>query len=263
MTTPEPNWDISKEDLSWIELTAVNQPTWSGETYSAVDEIDPTKWYRQEDQLSLGACQGFALSGVGEFAYRVATNRVIQFSPMWCFIESQRRGGLLGHHMNGSRLTDGLWVGKNLGFAPESAWRYTGVYDTRRPAGALEAAAPYKIRSHSVLRSYDEIRDYLATNQGGVWIGCNSNGFHPNQPGRLSHFRSGGRYGHSTAFLGFNREGWLWMWNSGYPAPGWYLASPDWVNGMLRDRGSIAIGASDLSTPEPRKFDWKKQSVLA
>lgn len=261
--TPEPNWDISKEDLDWIHETAIAQPVWPSNAYAATEEIDPRTWYRSEDQLSLGACQGFALSGIGEFAFRVATGKIIQFSPMWCFVESQRLGSLLGNHMNGSRLTDGLKLAKTMGFCPEPVWPYRGVYDTRRPAGALDAAAPYKLGSHSMVRSYDDLHAYLSTNQGGVWIGCNAGGFHPNAPGRLTRWRPSGGQGHSTAFLGFQRDGQLHMWNSGYPAPGWYLATPEWVNGMLRDGGSIAIGGSDLSTPEPRQFNWKKQNVLA
>lgn len=258
MTVYPITWNYDDEDIASIERDAAPLPSLASDVFATPEEIDPRGWYQREDQGSLGSCQGFALTGAGEFAYRVATGSVIQFSPMWAFVESQRRGNLLGNSMNGSRLTDGLWVAKTLGLAPESAWPYTGRYTTTRPPGVIEAAAPYKIRSHSVCRTYFDIFNYLAGNVGGVWIGCDAAAFRPTSPGLLGRFQRGGG-GHSTCFLGFSRRissgrHWLWMWNSGYPTPGWYETSPEWIDVMLQQRNSVCLGISDMTTPEPRKF---------
>ncbi len=263
-------WDPAIEDFRAIEQTATDVGDRLSDLFGAPEEIDPRRWHRIENQGRVGSCQGFALSSVGELGFHVATGKVKQFSAMWCYLMSQRIGGLTGDR--GSRLIDGLTLAKTKGFCPDEVFPYPGFYTTTIPAGCAAAALPYRIQYHAMCRSYDQVFQFLATHQGGVEIGVSWGGMTPRADGVLERYRRGALGGHAMAFLGYSRRldnqgrKYLWLANShseDWGNQGWAEVSPTAVEEMLEQRDSVMIGLSDLTTPEPRKFNWSTQHVLA
>jgi len=232
--------------------------------FSAPAEIDPRPWHRIENQKSMGSCAGHAQSSVCEMAYHIATGEVTQFSPLFAYYAAQKIDGITGD--NGSTISGSCKNAMKNGACPLDVMpypnpvRYTGVV----PKEAYESASPFKIRSHSVCKSYDDVKAFIASGQGGVQIGINWGGTNPNSEGVIESFRPGSG-GHSVCFLGYSSrkdsEGrnYLWMansWAETWGNHGWAEVSPKAVDQMFQNSYTVMIGMSDLSTPTPRKIDW-------
>jgi len=236
-------------------------------------EIDPRPWHRIENQGPIGSCQGHALSSVCEFAYHLATGEVIQFSPLFSYYATQQLDGLLGRDV-GSTISGGMQCAKQFGACPLDVMpypqpvRYTGVI----PETAFTAAEPFRIRSHSVCRNYEDVFSFLSSGQGGVEIGISwGAAMTPNGEGVIESFRPVGG-GHAVCFLGYSaREDahgrkYLWLansWSADWGDRGWAEVAPQAVEQMSRHPHTVMIGLSDLSTPKPRKVDWTRDSVFA
>lgn len=238
--------------------------------FSAPEEIDPRKWHRIENQSSMGSCQGHALSSVGEMAFIIAIGEVIQFSPMWCYLNTQKIDGLLGSD-RGSTISGGAKCAKTVGFVPEEMFPYPrpARYHSNIPDELYPEAAKFRIQSHSILTSYEDVFQYLASGQGGVEIGI-SWGLQPNREGVVERFNSGGG-GHAVSFLGYSTRkdsqgrNYLWLansWDTSWGRGGWAEVSPRAVDEMSRHRYTVMIGMSDLTTPEPRPVDWIGDSIF-
>jgi len=237
-------------------------------TYGIPDEIDPRTWHKIENQGRVGSCQGWSLASVCEMAFRIASGDVFQFSAMWGYLRSQQYDGLIGRDV-GSTLASGLKTASDDGMCPEKVFPYPGVYTTRIPREAVDAAQPYKIQYHSVCRSYDDVFAFLSSGQGGVQAGM-SWGLAPNREGVIEAFGRG-RGGHAVAFLGYSRRKdadgrkYLWLansWSLEWGINGWAEVSPQCVDAACRQRDTVMIGYSDLTVPQPRKVDFSKMRPL-
>ena len=96
-------------------------------------DVNPLDILTIKDQGQVGSCQGQSLAMIFTICYFLATGRVEDFSAMAAYILSQAEDGLLGKDV-GSTLSGGQAVARR-GLCLESAWPYTGRYDTRQPSG--------------------------------------------------------------------------------------------------------------------------------
>lgn len=257
------------ENVQQLKATASPMPAM---TFAAPEEIDPRPWHRIENQSSMGSCQGHALSSVVEYAYHIATGEVIQLSPMWCYLETQRIDGLIGSD-RGSTIDGGRRLAETKGVCTLAVFPYPNPvrYSTNVPQGASEDAAKYVIRSHVMCRTYDDVFQFLASGAGGVELGITWNDSMYPRNGVVERYRRGGGGGHAIAFLGYSKRKdsqgrkYLWLANShsqSYENGGYVEVAPQAVNDMFTDPMTVMIGLSDLSVPKSRKFDWSKKSPL-
>ncbi len=84
--------------------------------YEEPEEIDCRSWMRIENQGSMGSCQGHAQTTVGEYCYHVAMGEVIQFSPLFAYIATQRIDGINGDR--GSTIAGGVENAETNGLCP-------------------------------------------------------------------------------------------------------------------------------------------------
>lgn len=237
-------------------------------TFTAPEEIDPTLWHRIENQGSMGSCQGHALSSVCEYCYYIATGSIIQFSPMWCYLGSQKIDGLLGRD-NGSTIDGGRRLAEEGGVCRLEVFPYPNPvhYSTNIPSGAAADAAKYKIRHHVICRSYDDVFQFLASGMGGVELGITWNGScQPNSQGRIETYNGGGGGGHAICFLGYSKDvrdsqgrKYLWLansWDKNWGKNGFALVAPRAVEQMFQSQYTVMIGMSEMIDLKPREIDF-------
>lgn len=244
-------------------------------TFAAPEEIDPRDWHRIENQGAMGSCQGHALSSVVEYTYHIATGEVIQLSPMWCYLETQKIDGLIGRDC-GSTIDGGRQCAEQKGVCELPVFPYPNPvhYTTQEPSDAATNALKYRTKSHVYCRSYDDVLQFLESGAGGVEIGISwNNSMTPNSQGRIEQYRSGGG-GHALCFLGYSKDvtdtdgrKYLWLansWSDQWDAvlKGWALVSPRAVSQMCADQSVVMIGISDMDIPNQRKFNWDKSSIF-
>ena len=235
--------------------------------FSAPPEIDPRPWHRIENQGEMGSCQGHAQSSVCEMAFHIATGQVIQFSPLFAYLATQKIDGLLGTDC-GSTISGGSQCAMQVGCCPLEVMPYPNPvhYSYLIPSNAYAAASSFKIRSKSTCRSYDDVYSFLASGQGGVELGIAwGDSMTPDARGVIEQFRPG-RGGHAVAFLGYSLRkdsvgrNYLWLPNSWGPDSwgirGWAEVSPVAVDQMFAHPQTVMVGLSDLSVPRPRVIHW-------
>lgn len=256
---------LDLENHAALEATAVEFRHLCA-SHQAPEEMDPRPWHRIENQGSMGSCQGHALSSVCEMAYHIATGQATQFSPLFAYLATQKIDGLLGQD-RGSTISGGRDCAERYGACPLHVMPYPNPvrYTSEIPQAAFEAAKPFRIRSHSMCRSYDDVFSYLSSGLGGVEIGIGwGNGLQVNQQGCVEQYH-GGAGGHAVCFLGYGRRvdsqgrKYLWLansWSESWGRNGWAEVSPAAVDQMARNPGTVMIGLSDMSTPRPRSINW-------
>ena len=124
--------------------------------------------------------------------------------------------------------------------------------------------------AHSILRSYDDVFQFLASGTGAVEIGIPWRGSFANNDGVVD-VAAGGTYGgHDVAIVGYvadkkddrgrkflilaNSHGRQWGNN------GFALIAPRLFDEWGRDNYSEMIGMSDLEEYRPRRVDWIQDS---
>jgi hypothetical protein len=144
--SPGYRWDLEDKD----RLYAGGVVFEGFKSVAIPDEVDPRGWLRTENQGPMGSCRGHSLSTGCEFIYRGIVGEVIQFSPMWCYLRTQKRDGLLGRD-SGSTIENGVKVAVEEGVCTAAVFPYPNPvrYSTDIPAGAAEDAAKYRRRSGS------------------------------------------------------------------------------------------------------------------
>lgn len=235
------------------------------------EEIDPRPYHRVENQGQQGSCQGHDISSCVEHCHHIATGEVKQYSRAHGYYGSQRIDGLLGRDQ-GSTISGGVELTKTVGLVSEEEWPYPPRYNPNPPVSwekIAEMANPFRIKSHMVLRSYEEMFNYLATGQGAISTGT-AWGFTPNSEGVVERY-SGGSGGHATAVLGYSRRKdsrgrrYLWLlnsWGTSWGNGGWAEVSPSAWDSVVRNNYTVIIGVSDLSTPVVRPIDWTKKPII-
>lgn len=262
---------IEHEKRDVLIATAKPVPANLMQSFNAPPEIDPRLWHKIEMQGSMGACQGHALSSVVEMAWFIVMGTAKQFSRLFGYYATQKLDGLLGRDV-GSTIEGGCRLAKEYGLPPEEVMPYPvpARYTGRIPQAAWDAASPFRIRSHAVCNSYDDVFTYLASGQGGVEIGIAWGSMTPVN-GVIENYTPG-RGGHAVCFLGYSRRRdadgrqYLWMansWDEQWGNRGWAEVAPRAVDAMCRHQYTVMIGMSDLTTPKPRLIDLSKINVMA
>lgn len=260
---------IDLEDQREIQDTATPFTVAYGD-YNAPEEVDPRKLMRHDKQGAMGSCQGFSLANCGEllWMYNIGLAQYSndhQFSSLFSYLETQRVDGLLGRDV-GSTISGGLKIGRDVGFLEEKHLRYRTPYP--RDARSMITsemrllAAPFKIRSHSWLRTYTDIFNYLASGAGAVHTGTIWNNSFYARNGVLESVSSSGGGGHATAWLGYtkrkDRRGRNYLLRLNSHNDSWTEIAPSVIDQLCAHRHTSIVGVSDLSTPGPRKIDWSQ-----
>ncbi len=238
-------------------------------TYNEV-KIDPRKVMKIENQGSVGSCQGHDLSSCVELCYYIATSDVSrQLSRAYAYYETQRIDGINGDR--GSTISGGIKLATTKGIPREELWKYSGKYDNRRPTNWAEIesdAAQHKIGQSYRMTSYDGVRTFLGSGQGGISIGISWSG-EVDRP-IVNSFSGTGGGGHAIALLALSErldtagKPYVWMlnsWGAGWGNKGWAEWSANAVEQMLRHRYTACFGLSDMPNVKPREFsldEWQK-----
>ena len=174
MTDPRVGyWLHDDEDQNFLSSLPGEDPVLAMRgTYKEI-AFDPRKVMKVENQGSVGSCQGHALSSCVELCYYIATGDLTrQLSRQYAYVETQRIDGISGDR--GSTISGGIKLATTKGIPEESLWKYSGRYENRRPANWSEIetnAAQHKIGQSYKMSSYDGVRTFLGSGQGGISIG--------------------------------------------------------------------------------------------
>lgn len=253
---PIGGWLMEEEDYDALDDASTDALASCRDLFHAPEEIDPRRFMKTEHQGMVGSCQGHALTSCMEYCWYVQTGKEKQFSRAMGYYGSQRIDGIRGDR--GSTLNGGRRLATEHGVSLEEEWPYVARYNPRPPGGwnrQFEKAEPFKIRSSQILRQTVDVFDYLASGFGSVEIGIPW-GVRLRGDTIVSWSPRGG--GHAVAILGYTRQHEFWMFNSHGPQwgdNGWAKLPWDICEEMIRFRGSVFQGLSDMSTPEPREFD--------
>lgn len=241
--------------------------------FKAPDEIDPRHLMRHDRQLNMSSCQGFSLTNSGEYLWALPHGKVSperQFSQLFSYLESQRFDKLLGKD-EGSTISGGLKVAREVGFLPENELPYRTPYPLNSKTLITDAmrklAEPFRIRSHTWLESYEAIFQYLASGAGAVHTGTAWNQSFYSSNGVVESVQFGVRDGgHATAWLGYSKRkdsrGRNYIWRLNSHNDSWTEIAPSVIDALCKHSYTSIVGISDLSTPGPRKMDWTKERPL-
>ena len=218
------------------------------------------------NNMYISNCQGQALTECIEYCYTVATNKVLQFSRMFAYLESQKFDNIRSD--SGSTLSGGTRAVKQSGICRESI----ALYPNRYPGHSWvtqtmrEDAAKYKLLSHTNMSSVDQIKSFIGSGIGVVQIGISWNGsMSPSSNGVISNFSAGGGGGHSVGIVGYVPDSdvgarssagyWFLLknsWGTRWGVKGFAYVDPRAVEQMLRHQWTVMIGRSEMVHPEPR-----------
>lgn len=227
---------------------------------------------RRDDQNRVNSCAGFGMTNAAEVSFYLKYLHWRQFNPMWAYKRGQLVDGIRGD--NGATIFGVVSAAKKVGLLPEDVnddgsieYPYTSNYNTQYPKECFDYAAPYKVGYSLDLKGFDPILRFLQTNQGAVVVGGPWGNWKPNSAGIATKFVSGGG-GHARAYVDWiTIDGVVYLVeaNSHYKSygdNGFAYHSRSFVNSQANDRFAVTIGVSDLSSPEPRVIDWKKELVF-
>jgi hypothetical protein len=256
-------WLQTEEDCDFLDaLPGESAVLAMRGSYSEV-KVDPRRVMKIENQGSVGSCQGHALSSCVELCYYIATGDLTrQLSRAMGYYETQRIDGITSDR--GSTISGGIKLATTKGICREELWKYSGRYDARRPANWAEIesdAAQHKIGQSYRMTTYDGVRTFLGSGQGGISIGISWGG-EVDRP-IVNSFSGAGGGGHAIALLGLSERldssgrPFVWMlnsWGSNWGNGGWAEWSPNAVEQMLRHRFTACFGLSDMPNVKPREF---------
>jgi len=242
--------------------------------YQAPDEIDPRGKIRHDKQFNMGSCAAFSLTNGGEYigtalhGWATFTD-VFQFSQLFAYLETQRIDGLLGRDV-GSTIAGGLRVAREIGFLPLADLPYRTPYPANARSLITDAmrakASALKIGSHSWLKSYDDIFNYLGSGAGCCHTGTVWNDSFYASNGVLERISLSNGGGHATCWAGYSKRkdsrGRNYIWRINSHNDSWTEIAPSVIDALCSHRYTSIVGISDLSIPKPRKIDFSKTSIL-
>tara|TARA_R110000868_G_scaffold256598_1_gene513401 strand:- start:273 stop:1103 length:831 start_codon:yes stop_codon:yes gene_type:complete len=225
--------------------------------------FDPRQVMRVEQQGQQGACAGHSLSSNTEWVHIIATgDPSLQLSRAMGYYETQRIDGINGD--SGSTIEGGVQLATTVGICREQLWTYPSGYNNRRPAdysAVIADAAQFKIATTINLKSYDAIRTFLGSGQGGVHLGITWNSSVDRDV--VESYSASGGGGHSIGLYSLSdrkdSQGrpYCWMmnsWGASWQGDGWAEWSPRAIEQMLQARWSVFVGLSDMPGVRPRTY---------
>ncbi len=228
-------------------------------SFEAPKKIDPRPWLQIEQQGRMGSCAGHAGTSVSEYINWVDTGGgIVQLSRMFCYIAGQQESGISGDQ--GATITGVIQALKKMGICLEETFPYPSSYSDRLSPEAVSEAAQHKILQHSVLKSYDEVFQYLAAGLGAVEIGIPWTSSLANNRDGVIEAAAGQNYGgHALAIIGYTERKWPIMANShgtGWGKNGFAEIHPRLFDEWGRDSYSELIGISDLQEYGVRELSF-------
>jgi C1A family cysteine protease len=272
---------IEQEDRQFLSSTSSDARLLRmGDTPAMVDPRKHLLWdqgfLQVENQGSIGSCQGASLTENAEFCYTLLTGRVLQFSKMFSYIESQKANNIRTD--SGSTLSGGTKASKESGFCPQSI----APYPSRYPGwswvtDAMKAEAKkYKLQSHTEIKAEEAVRQYIGSGIGIVQIGISWNrSMTPDGNGCIKSFSAGGGGGHAVVFCGYapdatvgqrSTKGYWYLlknsWGTRWGINGFAWVDPSAIASMLRHQWTVFVGRSDMKgddlQPRPLPIDFTK-----
>lgn len=231
--------------------------------YSAPESISIRSWSKIRYQGRKGACTGFARAACGEISNYYDTNGgIISLSPDWAYYTGQKHCGLLGKDQ-GATIMGSLAGAKEDGECLESTMAYSEVYQPRFSDAAKLEGSQHLIQRWSILKSIQEMFDWLATGQGSILIGIpwtrTLHSFKGKKP--LRDIGSGSLGGHALCVCGYfldeNGEIVFEVKNShgvDYGDEGYLLLHERAMKQLLNGDWIEAVGISDIQ-------EWKTTVV--
>lgn len=266
-------WDLENRDRLYAGGVAF---TGISDRFDRPKEFDPRKWLTTKNQGPMGSCRGHSGSTGGALIQRMITGKYVDLSPMWLYLRTQARDGLLGAD-RGSTIENGVKVMQEEGLCRESVFPYPQPvrYSTYIPDGAAEDAGEFKTGRYSPVDlsdPWDWALEWLGTGQGFIDIGTQWPFRH--RDGFVDYWQPTGSGGHARCVGGYTNEFRVGMRNgdlvlidfnshgdrSGYAGEFAYTERA-WV-GLCRDRRSSVIGVSDMPTAQPREVDFTETSTI-
>ena len=235
------------------------------------ERVDPRKhskaslgFLRVENQGSIGSCQGNALTEAAEYAYMIATGRVIQFSRMFAYIASQICDRINGD--KGSTLSGGSRAASQIGFVTEELAPYPRSYPGHGfvTASLREEAAKMKLQSHTTLKTVRDTQEYIGGGLGIVNIGIAWNSScTPDRQGIIRNWNPNLRGGgHAVALAGYLpgsdigiSEGVFLLknsWSERWGIRGYAFLPFSQASKMFQHRFTVFVGRSSMAVPTPR-----------
>lgn len=284
----------SKEGLAYIDSVAVTMPFTLGDIASQIPDtvdvrLDPKflkQWMRTENQGGVGACQGYALVENVEYCFGQLTGEVVQLSPMFGYLMSQRFDGINGDR--GSTLSGGTRVLEELGLPflsdyplerqyPRGGWQAI-------PQSAISAAKSGKFKTLKTLRfrTANEIKAFIGSMAGIVHTGTRWTQGMANVPMHGVMQTLGGRNfgGHSWNICGYKpidelgaearrfvpRTKYDWIaigknsHSTRYGAEGFMYMIGEFLDDL--GRNDLLLGRTDMGDikPRPSRFDFTSAS---
>jgi hypothetical protein len=242
--------------------------------YEAPEEIDPRGKIRHDKQFNMSSCAGFSLTNGGEYIGAKLHGwpefkEDFQFSQLFAYLETQRIDGLIGRDQ-GSTISGGLRVAREIGFLPSVDLPYRTPYPNNARTLITDAmrakAAALKIGSHSWLKSYDDIYNYIASGAGCCHTGTVWNDSFYAANGVLERISLSNGGGHATCWAGYSKRkdvrGRNYIWRVNSHNDSWTEIAPSVIDTLCSHRYTSIVGISDLSVPKPRRIDFSKTSIL-
>lgn len=258
-------------------------------------EAELFSWWHIRNQGMQGSCRGHSLAACARLCYRMGagsidldgdgteneSNLQDDFSPDYCYYEAQRANNI--RRDQGATISGGIPVGL-AGVARELDFPYTVAYDPQRVTAEIrQKATANKFARYTKLTTSDAIFDWVGSGQGGidwgkVWPlpfvrGCLVKSMSRNQRGG-GHATAGGTLikGKTLKALipslatEITDDEWLLQCMNSHGAnaqyKGFYFVTQRGLDDILRHSFTEAIGWSDMVTPTPRPFDFRKTSVF-
>jgi hypothetical protein len=126
----------------------------------------------------------------------------------------------------------------------------------------------YRVGQSYRMTTYDGIRTFLGSGQGGISIGISWGG--EMDRAVVNSFSGSGGGGHAIALLALSERKdssgrpFIWMqnsWGTNWGNKGWSEWAPQAVEQMMRHRFTACFGLSDMPNLKPRELDldaWQK-----
>jgi len=250
---------------NFANLSATAKPFALTQTYAAPHSISHRSWRTAKNQGRVGSCTGFSRSSGEEILNYIATRgQRLEFSGMYAYLQNQKACGLYGQDV-GATIDGSVRAAMETGICREETFPYPGRYVTGIPDAAIEEGKKHLIRSHSVMRSYDDVFAWLASGVGVVLIGIPWTNGLANAGATVEKRQAQGRGGggHALVLEGYDGDkrdsqgrAYIDMENShgpGYGERGFTLVSPETIDYLIGD-GNAFIGISDLESYGPRQI---------
>lgn len=213
----------------------------------------PNTFMKTEQQGWRPSCVGHGGSSLGEYVTYLGSNGQIleQLNRMFCWTQSQIMGGQRASESAGASINGCAKVLCDFGLPPEDVYPYANEFRSNFPPEVFEVAKKTRCKFKYELNTVEQVRNFHDNHMGGILWGV------------LWKFQR--RAWHCVTSIGDSIDGKLPVFNSHGESDGdngWYLWDDETIERHLGTSGAVAIGISDLATPQVREMDWSEGGLI-